>query len=214
MKDVDLMIFDFDGTLADTGADLVAAVNYTLQQLGLTPRLEDEIISFVGDGVRELIERALGQDHVALYPEAMEIFSSYYGKHLLDNTVLYEGAEEVLQHFQHKRKVILTNKRYNFTLDISRGLGIDKYFVEIIGDGCFPYRKPDKRLVDYLLHKYTIQKENVVIIGDGVNDVALAKNSGIVSCAYLNGLGKREVLLAANADYYCEKLAEICSLFC
>ena len=117
MKEVDLMIFDFDGTLVSTGSDLVAAVNYTLQQLGCEPRREDEIISFVGDGVKELIERALGNDHLAFYPEAIKIFSSYYGEHLLDNAALYPGAEEILKHFQHKKKVILTNKRYNFTLD-------------------------------------------------------------------------------------------------
>jgi len=214
MKEVDLMIFDFDGTLVATGADLVTAVNYTLKHLGLAPRQENEIISFVGDGVKELIERSLGNDHLAIYPAAIEIFSSYYSEHLLDNTVLYPGAQEVLQHFQGKKKVILTNKRYNFTLEISRGLGIEKYFVEIIGDGCFPYRKPDRRLVDYLLDKYRIEKEKVVIIGDGINDIALAKNSGILSCAYLYGLGKPDVLLAAHADYYCEELAEISSLFC
>ena len=76
-----------------------------------------------------------------------------------------------------------------------------------------PYKKPDKRLVDYLLHKYNKEKEKTVIIGDGINDIALAKNSGILSCAYLNGLGKRKDLLAADADYYCENLLEINSLF-
>ncbi|NTW07113.1 MAG: HAD family hydrolase, partial [Syntrophaceae bacterium] len=128
--------------------------------------------------------------------------------------VLYPGAKELLQHFQYKKKVILTNKRYPFTLAISKGLGIEKYFEEIIGDGSFPYRKPDKRLVDYLLNKYNLEKEKVVIIGDGINDIALAKNSGILSCAYLNGLGKRIDLLAAHADYYCESLWEIRSFFC
>lgn len=93
-------------------------------------------------------------------------------------------------------------------------MGIEKYFEEIIGDGSFPYRKPDKRLVDYLLDKYKLEKEKVVIIGDGLNDIALAKNSGILSCAYLNGLGKRIDLLAARADYYCKSLGEISSVFC
>jgi phosphoglycolate phosphatase len=213
MKEIDLMIFDFDGTLVATGADLVAAVNYTLEHLSLVPRQGNEIISFVGDGVKELIERSLGKDHLAFYPEAITIFSKYYGEHLLDNATLYPGAEKILKHFRQKKKVILTNKRYNFTLDICRGLGIEEYFVEIIGDGCFPYRKPDRRLVNYLLDKYGIKKEKVVIIGDGKNDIALAKNSGIISCAYLKGLGKPEDLMAA-ADYYCEELSEISFLFC
>ncbi|MEN6376004.1 MAG: HAD-IA family hydrolase [Smithella sp.] len=214
MKEVELLIFDFDGTLVSTGADLIVSVNYTLEHLGCGPRRDDEIISFVGDGVNELIERSLGKNHLTLFPEALRIFSSHYGEHFLDNTVLYPGAKELLQHFQQKKKVILTNKRYPFTLAMSRGLSIEKYFEEIIGDGSFPYRKPDKRLVDYLVSKYSVEKDKIVIIGDGINDVALAKNSGILSCAFLNGLGKRIDLLAAHADYYCESLAEIKSFFC
>ena len=213
MKEVELIIFDFDGTLVSTGTDLIASVNYTLQQLGCGPRRDDEIISFIGDGVKELIERSLGTDNLDLFPEALRIFSSHYGEHFLDNTVLYPGAKELLQHFQHKKKVILTNKRYPFTLAMSRGLSIEKYFEEIIGDGSFPYRKPDKRLVDYLVDKYSVKKDKIVIIGDGINDIALAKNSEILSCAYLNGLGKRIDLLAAHADYYCESLLEIRSFF-
>jgi phosphoglycolate phosphatase len=213
MRDVDLMIFDFDGTLADTGADLARAVNYTLDQVGLPEITEAEIKTFVGDGVVKLIERALGADCSEHYPVALKIFSDYYGAHLLDNTVLHPGVIELLENFQHKSKVILTNKRYNFTVAISRGLGIEKYFLEIIGDGSLPYRKPDKRLVEYLLNKYSILNNKTVVIGDGINDIKLAQNSGIESCVYLNGLGKREELLAANADYYCESLFEIKSFF-
>jgi phosphoglycolate phosphatase len=213
MKEVDLMIFDFDGTLVSTGTDLALAVNYTLDKLGLKQKREEEIIAFVGDGVRKLIERALAQDCPEHYPEAIKIFGSYYSEHLLDNTVLCPGVEEILKKYQHKDKVILTNKRYNFTTAISHGLGIEKYFLEIIGDGSTPYKKPDKRLVDYILHKYRKEKEKTVIIGDGINDINLAKNSGILSCSCLKGLGKREDLLAANADYYCENILEISSFF-
>ena len=214
MKEVDLMIFDFDGTLVSTGTDLAHAVNYTLKKLGLKQMREDEIIAFVGDGVTKLIERVLGQKFLEHYPEAIKIFGSYYSEHLLDNTVLCPGADEILKYFQHKDKVILTNKRYNFTMAISQGLGIEKYFMEIIGDGSMPYKKPDKRLVDYLLHKYRKEKERTVIIGDGMNDVNLAKNSGIMSCSCLNGLGKPDDLLAAHADYYCKNILEISSFFC
>ncbi len=213
MKEIDFVIFDFDGTLVSTGTDLVAAVNYTLEQFGFRVKKEEEIISFVGDGVRKLIERALGADHLHFYQEAIKIFSGYYSEHLLDNTTLHPGAEDLLQYFQNKKKVILTNKRYDFTQAISKGLGIEKYFVEIVGDGTLPYKKPDKRLVDYLLEKYGMEKGKTVIVGDGINDITLAKYSGILSCAYLNGLTRREILLAASADYYCENLSEISSIF-
>jgi phosphoglycolate phosphatase len=213
MKKVDLMIFDFDGTLVSTGADLIQAINYTLNALKLKKKQEIEILSFVGDGISKLIERALGQDHIKYHEKAMNIFSEYYGQHLLDNTKLYPQAEDVLKNFQDKLKVILTNKRYNFTLAIAQGLNIAKYFVEIIGADSTPFPKPDRRVIDYLLNKYGVAKENTLIIGDGINDIAVAQNSGILSCAYLNGLGNRQDLLSLNADYYCDDLLEINSLF-
>jgi haloacid dehalogenase superfamily, subfamily IA, variant 1 with third motif having Dx(3-4)D or Dx(3-4)E len=214
MKKVDLMIFDFDGTLVSTGADLIQAINYTLNKLKLKKKQGKEILSFVGDGINKLIERALGQDHIKYQEEAMSIFLEYYGQHLLDNTKLYPQAEDVLKNFKDKLKVILTNKRFKFTLTIAKGLNIADYFAEIIGGDSMPFLKPDGRLINYLLNKYEVAKENTLIIGDGINDIAVAKNSGILSCAYLNGLGNRQDLLSLNADYYVENLSEVNTLFC
>jgi phosphoglycolate phosphatase len=213
MTEVDLMIFDFDGTLADTVTDLANAVNYTLSQMGYKPKKKEEIVTFVGDGIADLIKRSLGKENVNHYPEALKIFSGYYEDHLLDNTKLYPGVPQTLNYFHQKQKVILTNKRYNYTMVIARGLNIADYFIEIIGDGSTPYRKPDRRLVDYLIAKHGCEREKMVIIGDGLNDINLAKNSGILSCIYLNGLGNREELLSAQADCYCESLTEINLLF-
>lgn len=213
MKKVDLMMFDFDGTLVSSGADLIQSINYTLNALKLKEKPEKEILSFVGDGVKKLIEKVLGKNHMKYHEEAMIIFTDYYGKHLLDNTGLCPQVEEVLKNFENKTKIILTNKRYNFTLAIAQGLNITKYFVEIIGADSTPFQKPDRRIIDYILNKYGVAKENTLIIGDGINDIAVAKNSGILSCGYLNGLGNRLDLLSLNADYYCENLLEMNSLF-
>ena len=143
----------------------------------------------------------------------MIIFTDYYSKHLLDNTGLCPQVEKVLKNFENKTKIILTNKRYNFTLAIAQGLNIAKYFVEIIGADSTPFQKPDRRVIDYILNKYGVAKKNTLIIGDGINDIAVAKKSGILSCAYLNGLGNRQDLLSLHADYYCDDLLEINSLF-
>lgn len=213
MKPVDLMIFDFDGTLADTGEDLVVSINYTLKTMGLEPRPRQEIIGFVGDGVRKLIEKSLGGKHGADVDKALGIFSGHYEKHLLDFTALYPQIEDVLRYFNHKKKVVLTNKRYYLAVDIARGLGIEEYFLEIVGADSTPFFKPDQRVVEYLLSKYSVLKEKAVVIGDGVNDIAVAKNAGVISCAFLNGLGNKEMLLTMGADFYCENLTEIKSFF-
>ena len=213
MKKVDLMIFDFDGTIADTGADLVSSINHTLTAMRLNPRPSEEILSFVGDGVKKLIEKSLGENYKGRLEEAMSIFSGHYEKHLMDQTVLCPHIEDVLKYFNHKMKVILTNKHYHLTLTIAHALHIDRYFMEVVGADTTPFQKPDLRVVEYLLTKYNADPRKTVIIGDGVNDIAVAKYAGILSCAYLNGLGNRQTLLRMEADFYCEDLMEINSLF-
>ena len=213
MKKIDLMIFDFDGTLVSTGADLILSINYMLNVLSLKEKTGQEILSFVGDGVGKLIEKALGADNIKYREKAMTIFTDYYSKHLLDNTKLCPHVEDVLTNYKNKTKIILTNKRYIYTLSIAQGLNIAQYFVEIIGADSTPFLKPDSRVIDFILSKYKTAKEDTLIIGDGMNDIVVAKNSGILSCAYLNGLGNRQALLNARADYYCEDLLEINSLF-
>lgn len=213
MKKIDLMIFDLDGTLVSSGKDLAQAINFTLKEMKLPQKNEGEIISFVGDGVRNLVEKAMETQQTALVDKALDIFSDYYGKHFLDNTKLYPYVLDVLKNFRNKIKVILTNKRNKFSLPIVRALKIEQHFSDIIGGDSFSYKKPDPHLIDHLLQKYDITKDKTVMIGDGVNDVRVAKNSGILSVIFLNGLGERKVLLAENADYYCESLIEINSLF-
>lgn len=213
MRKIDLMIFDFDGTLVATGDDLANSVNYTLKSLDLEQRTKKEIIRHVGDGISKLMERVLGEENLILHSDAMKIFTGYYDKHILDHTVLYPHVEEVLKNFQSKTKIILTNKRHHFTVKIAEGLRIDKYFSEIVGRDSLSFSKPDRRIMEYLMGKYNAKRENTLVIGDGINDILAARNADTLCCAYLNGLGNRNDLLNMKADYYCEDLMEMNSLF-
>lgn len=214
MKNIDLMIFDLDGTLVSSGTDLANCINYTLNELKLEPKSEEEIISFVGDGITRTIQKALGPENESCLEQAKEIFAGHYACHLLDNTEPYPHVKDVLEHFKDKTKIILTNKRHEYSMMIIRGLDMEKYFAEIVGIDSTPFVKPDARIIDYLLDKYKTDKEKTVIAGDGINDIIVAKNSGIMSCALLNGLGSRDDLLNLKADYYCEDILEMNSLFC
>lgn len=214
MTEIDLMIFDFDGTLVSSGEDLAASVNYTLTALGI-PTLETEkIIGFVGDGTRKLIERSIGSNFHDRFDEAMEIFMSHYSEHMLDTTALYPGVVEVLDHFRHKKKIILTNKNYNFTLRIAEKLKIAGNFDDIIGADSTPYKKPDSRLLPPLLKRFKAGTDRTVVTGDGTNDIMLAKNAGVLSCAFLDGLESKDDLLSLKPDFSCEDLLELKELFC
>lgn len=101
-REVDLF-FDLDGTIAETGRDLARSVNFMRRQMGLSELTEDEIKGFVGDGVRELIYRSLGERR-ELFDDAMKVFLSHYRAHLLDNTYVYPGVRNVSRTLGRKRK--------------------------------------------------------------------------------------------------------------
>ena len=213
MAHVDLMVFDLDGTLITSGEDIAAAVNHTLGRLRLPVLSEDRIIGFIGDGVRELLIRALGEAAGEHLGPAMTIFSAYYTEHLLDTTDLYPGIRDVLERFAGKKKAIVTNKRYDFAQKIVDKLGIAGHFDAVIGAEKTPYRKPDVRIVKPLLSEYHARPGHTVVIGDGPADIQLAKGVGALSCAYLSGLSARETLLALRPDFTYEDPAELKSLF-
>ena len=211
---VKLMVFDLDGTLADTGADLAGSVNRTLQSLGIPARPDTEILGFVGDGVRKLIERSLGDACGDRFDEALKRFGEIYAEHLLDQTTLYPGVPEVLSHFGAKEKVLITNKTRDFTLAICSGLGIAGLFKEIIAGDSNDFMKPDPRLLLPLLGKFGAGPAETLVIGDGVNDILLARNAGARSCAFLNGLGNREKLLRLGPDFTIEKMIDLKEIAC
>ena len=78
------LIFDLDGTLVDTKADLTAATNYMLQALDLPALTVSQVEHYIGDGARVLVERALGPNHSFLVDQGLAIFLEYYSEHLLD----------------------------------------------------------------------------------------------------------------------------------
>lgn len=213
MKEADLLIFDLDGTLVTSGEDICRSVTYTLSALGLPIIDHQEIIRYIGDGIRKLIERSLGEGRQDRFEEALQIFGSYYEEHMLDTTMLYPAMASVLDHFSEKKKVVVTNKRYYFAHKMLEAMNVNEYFDEIVGADSTPFIKPDARILVPLMERTGVSPGRAVFIGDGVNDILVAKNAGIISCAFLNGLGERKNLLSLKPDYVYEHPKELMDLF-
>lgn len=211
---VKLMVFDLDGTLADTGEDLAGSVNRTLEAMGIGKRPEREILGFVGDGVQRLMKRSLGKGHEHRFEEALARFRDIYAEHLLDHTALYPGVQEVLRHFSDKEKILITNKSRDFTLTLCGALGIASFFRELIAGDSHEFMKPDPRLLLPLLDRYRASRAETLVVGDGKNDILLARNAGVRSCAFLNGIGKREELLELRPDYVIERMSDLEQIAC
>ena len=213
MQTVRLMIYDFDGTLVTSGRDIATSVNLALRSAGIRELDEARIIGFVGDGAKKLIERSLGDDHRQRFGAVYEAFQRHYRDHMLDTTGLYPGVKDILEHFRDKRKVILTNKNHEFAARMAAALGIDAYFDDIIGGDSTPYVKPDRRLVEPLAEKYGAAPRDIVVIGDGPNDILLARNAGALSCAFMKGLVRKERLLPLGPDFVYEDITELKNWF-
>jgi phosphoglycolate phosphatase len=210
---VDLLLFDLDGTLADTKADLATAVNLTLRDFGLPQHPPERIYTFVGDGVRVLLARAFESRGARAFEDALVVFRAHYLEHLLDETRLYPGVEKVLVHFAHKKKGVVTNKPIEYTLKLMEGLGARDRFDVILGSNATAKLKPHPEMIERALESVSVKADRAVMIGDNVNDIQAARAAGVRSVAVGYGLGDPAALRAAQPDFFCERIDDVMALF-
>lgn len=236
---VDLLIFDLDGTLCDTKEDIATSLNLTLKELRLPEKPPKVIYGYVGSGVRKLLEQALdmaqnaahsygrksvtpqnamapsqgGEGSGERFKEAMRIFRGHYNAHLLDTTKLYPGLETVLNHFQQKKKAVVTNKPQDYTNRILNGLGLTRYFDLVLGGDNGHPLKPDPQMILTVLDRLGSDPARTVMIGDGLHDIVAARAAGIKVCAVGYGLGDPQQLKRAKPDFFSERPEELTWLF-
>jgi phosphoglycolate phosphatase len=211
---IDLLMFDLDGTLADTGRDLADAVNFTRAHFGL-PRLPDAaVLAHVGRGVEHLLRHAVPEEAPRRFEEVLDVFLQRYEGHLLDATVLYPGVEETLAYFRAKRRAVVSNKMHRLTVAVLRGLGIEHCFDIILGGDSAPQKKPHPALLQQALARFQVPAQRALMIGDGSIDVDAGKQAGVLTCAVTYGLGHKEDVIAANPDFVIASLSEMPRYFC
>jgi phosphoglycolate phosphatase len=187
------LIFDLDGTLVDTKADLAAATNYMQESLGLPSLTVAQIESYIGDGVRMLVERALGQQNSSLVSRGFALFMEYYLNHLLDHTTVYPGIHSLLAAAHHQGMVlsVLTNKPEAASRAILSGLGLADLFLAVVGGDTLPTRKPDPHGVISLQRLSGIALTGTLLIGDSLIDVETGRAVGVAMCGVTWGFGAK-----------------------
>lgn len=213
-KPVDLVMFDLDGTLADTGRDLAEAVNFTRAHFDLPKWPDARVLVHVGRGVEHLLRHALPEECPDRFDEVMRVFLERYEKHLLDATVLYPNVYETLEYFRGKRRVVVSNKIHRLTVAVLRGLGVESCFDIILGGDSAAQKKPDPALLHQALACFQVAPGRALMIGDGAIDIEAGKRAGVLTCGVTYGLGRKEDVIAAKPDYIVNDLAEIARYFC
>ena len=213
-RPIELVMFDLDGTLADTGQDLADAVNHTRAHFDLEPLPEALVHTHVGRGVEHLLRHSLPEDSADHFTEVMRVFLARYEGHLLDTTILYPGVHEILDYFRGKRRVVVSNKMHRLTVAVLRGLGVDKQFDAILGGDSAAEKKPHPALIHDALNRFGILPTHALIVGDGDTDVEAGRRAGVITCGVTYGLGNKEGLIAAQPDVLIGALAELSGYFC
>ncbi|MFQ5677352.1 MAG: HAD family hydrolase [bacterium] len=213
MHAVDLLIFDLDGTLVDTRMDLANAVNYARDALDLPSLAPDEVVSYVGDGLRTLVERSLPNERRDEVDQGIEHFQRYYRSHLLDNSRLYPGVREILAHFSGKKMTIVSNKPEEFTRSILIGLNVDRYFQMILGGDSLPVKKPAPEPILQTLARLESSSDKTVVVGDSTTDILAGKGAATYTCVVTYGFKNPDLLLAAEPDFVVDSILELRNIF-
>jgi len=213
-KAIDLIMFDLDGTLADTGRDLADAVNHTRAHFNLPALADSSVYASVGHGVEHLLRRSLPKDSSERFPEVLRVFLDRYESHLLDATVLYPDVHATLDYFRDKKKAVVSNKVHRLTVGVLRGLGVEACFDVILGGDGALEKKPHPALLNSVLTRFDIPHERAIIVGDSETDMQAGKRAGIVTCGVTYGFGDRDKLVAAEPDFIVDRLSELLNYFC
>ena len=204
-----LVIFDLDGTLLDTVADLGEAVNHALAKRGLPLHSREEYIRKVGHGVRNLVTVSLPeelQSDEALIDECLADFKAWYTTHIDVYTHPYPGMQQLLRdlHSRGVRIAVASNKFQSGTEYLVDKFFGDVPFAAILGNReGFPL-KPDPAIVEECLRCAGVQRSEAILVGDSLTDMKTAENGGIpgvaVSWGYRDLHGTPGVKIAESVE--------------
>jgi len=212
----ELIIFDLDGTLLNTIADLAQSVNHALAQLGYPTHEESAYNFMVGNGINKLFERALPEEERTEENilRVRELFIPFYSKHNMDKSRPYPGIPELLNALQEQDRLIAvaSNKYQAGTEEL-----IAYYFPEIKFAAVFGQRegitpKPDPTVVYDILSITGTPKNKVLYVGDSGVDMQTAINSNITSCGVTWGFRPRTELETFQPNHIVETADEILAL--
>jgi phosphoglycolate phosphatase len=200
-RPVGAVVFDLDGTLVDSCADIASATNVTLERHGLERRSVEEIRGFIGDGARSLLGRAARLSESA--PELdslLQTFVDYYSHNAVHETRLFDGVKEVLERLCELPLALCTNKPRAVTLAVLGGLGVVGAFRSILAGDDLPQKKPDPALLQHLARRLAVPVEQLVMVGDGPQDIECARAAGARSIGVIGNIVSPERLSAAGPD--------------
>ena len=202
-KRYETVIYDLDGTLLNTLEDLANAVNHAMRESGYPERTLEEVCRFVGNGVGQLIHRALpasADGDEEAFQETLQAFKSYYARHNNDTTAPYDGIEALLDRLHEAgiRQAIVSNKNDPNVKALTRDY-FSRWIPLAVGEQEGVRRKPAPDTVLKVMQEWGCKPSEVLYVGDSDVDVETARNAGVDCAAVCWGFRTEDELRAAGA---------------
>ncbi len=192
------VLFDLDGTLLDTIGDLAEAANLMLAELGRPPRALEEIHSFVGRGIPNLVQRCLGEDgedgEGGDAEAAIELFRRHYAAVNGVTTHIYPDILETLAALRERglKLAVVTNKAGAFSVPLLERMGLADHFDVVVSGDTLAAKKPDPAMLHHACTLLGVTAAEALMIGDSVNDALAARAAGmpvlLVEYGYSEGM--------------------------
>jgi len=187
MSDRPTILFDLDGTLADTARDLVHTMNVLLVRHGRATVPEDQIRRMVGAGARKIMDRGFAATgapvNEAQLDNLFEEFLEHYSAHIADHTVLFPGVLTQLEALSASgaQLAVCTNKAERLTHQLLEALDITRFFPVVIGGDTLPVRKPDPLHLHEAISRSSGSISSTIMVGDSAPDFEAARAAQIRS---------------------------------
>jgi phosphoglycolate phosphatase len=211
---IEAVIFDLDGTLADTLDGIVVSLNEVLQQFGFPIHDRQAYRRFIGDGVEKLVERALPTDRLDLRDEVLELYLPLLTRRGRELSQPYEGVDRVLDELTRRGLpfAVLSNKPHEQTVDVVAHLFSAWSFRVVRGWQANGPLKPDSRAASEIASVLDVPSRHCAFVGDSGVDMQTAINAKMIAVGAAYGLRGRDELIAAGADQIIDTPTELLDL--
>ena len=208
------LLFDLDGTLVDSVADLAAAANAVRASMGFEALPDDVVASHVGDGARKLVERAFSDVPSLDVDATLKHFRAVYLDHCTDRTVAYPGVVEMLGALHDVPTAIVSNKPQEMCDRIATALGLDPLIDVVVGARRGVPVKPDPALLEIALDALGVRDRDasVWMVGDSANDVRSGRALAATTVGVTYGIGDVEILREAGPTHVIDTIDALVAL--
>lgn len=209
-----MYIFDFDGTIMNTSAVILATIKTTIAEMGLPARTDEECRSIIGIRTDEAGKHLFPEIEIS-NEEFARTFRAIYARLRKDaNEQAYPGVISTLAELRSRgyKMAIASSRREDSLREYLKGLGIEDWFDMVVGAESVTHGKPDPEPVLLILDKLQVSPRTTLVVGDADVDIEMGNRAGCLTCAVTYGNGTEKALRAARPNFITNRFSELLNI--